>query len=144
MERFTGTHVASKIAGKLYGVAKKVQIHSVKILDKTGCGTTSSLVKSISYVIQAAKPGKSVINLSLSGPRSRLIDDIISKAVIKHNIPVFVSAGNTAIDACNFSPSSNNDVFTVDTSDLGDEVPSYSNSGECVRLYAPESDIEST
>lgn len=143
MERFTGTHVASKIAGKLYGVAKKAQIHSVKILDKTGYGTTSSFFKGISHVIQVAKPGKSIVNLSLSGPRSRLIDEIISKAVIEHNIPVFVSAGNTATDACYFSPASNSNVFAVGASDLGDEVPSYSNSGECVRLYAPGSDIES-
>lgn len=28
-------------------------------------------------------------------------------------------------------------------SDVGDEISSYSNNGECVRLYAPGSDIES-
>lgn len=113
MERSTGTHDASKIAGKLYGVAKKIQIHSVKILDKTGDSTASSLVKGIFSAIQAARPGKSVINMSLSGPRPRLIDDTISKAAIEHNIPVFVSAGNTATDACCFFSASNNNVFAV-------------------------------
>ncbi|GAA5795420.1 hypothetical protein HPULCUR_000777 [Helicostylum pulchrum] len=139
-----GTHVAGKIAGNLYGIAKKVRIHSVKILDKSGDGTTAQLIKGITHVIETAIPGKTLINLSLSGPKSRLIDDILNKAVVEHNIPVFVSSGNSASDACFFSPSSNPNVFAVGASDRNDEVPTYSDVGQCVRMYAPGSEIEST
>jgi subtilisin family serine protease len=113
-------------------------------LDKYGDGTTASLLNGITHVMKVAPPGKSLINLSLSGPKSRLIDEILSKVATEHNIPVFVSSGNAASDACFFSPSSNPDVFSVGASDPSDDVPTYSDVGECVRLYAPGSDIEST
>jgi subtilisin family serine protease len=138
-----GTHVASKIAGQLYGIAKKAKIHSVKILDRSGDGTTSTLLKGISHVIKTAEPGKSLINLSLSGPRSRMIDEILSKAATQYNIPIFASAGNSGSDACFFSPASNPDVLSVGASDLNDDVAAYSDVGECVKVYAPGSGIES-
>ncbi|CAO3613090.1 unnamed protein product [Cunninghamella blakesleeana] len=139
-----GTHVAGKIAGYVHGVAKGATIHAVKILDKSGSGTTSGLIKALSHVIEVAEPGKSLINLSLSGPKSKVLDDIIKEATKSHNIPIFVSAGNAGTDACFFSPSSSKDVFTVGATDSNDRVPSYSDVGKCVSIYAPGSNIKST
>ncbi|ORE19577.1 subtilisin-like protein [Rhizopus microsporus] len=138
-----GTHVAAKVAGTEYGVAKAANIHSVKILNKLGDGTTTTLLKGIEYVIKTATPGKSLINLSLSGPRSRLIDDAINSLVLKYNIPVFASAGNAGTDACFFTPSSNPNVFSVGAIDMNDKVPRFSDIGECVSIYAPGSNIVS-
>lgn len=95
-------------------------------------------------MIEKAQSGKSIINLSLSGPKSESIDDIVEHVVKDHGIPVFVSAGNAGKDACDFAPSSNPSVFSVGASDIADNVPSYSNYGPCVRLYAPGSHIVST
>lgn len=64
-------------------------------------------------------------------------------AVLEHGIPIFVSAGNSADDACNYSPAANPDVFAVGASNQDDVVPSFSSYGECVRLYAPGTDITS-
>ncbi|KAI9303390.1 peptidase S8/S53 domain-containing protein [Cunninghamella echinulata] len=139
-----GTHVAGKIAGTVHGVAKGATIHAVKILDKSGSGTTSGLIKAISHVIEVAEPGKSLINLSLSGPKSKILDDILREATQSRNIPVFVSAGNAGTDACYFSPSSSKDVFTVGATDSNDKVPNYSDVGKCVSIYAPGSNIKST
>lgn len=115
----------------------------MKILDKSGDGTTSAILKGISHVIKVAKPGKSIINLSLSGPKSRVLDEILSKAATNYNIAIFAAAGNSAGDACFFSPSSNPDVLAVGASDLNDDVAFYSDVGECVEIYAPGSGIES-
>ncbi|KAI7870326.1 peptidase S8/S53 domain-containing protein [Spinellus fusiger] len=139
-----GTHVAGKIGGRVYGVAKGVTLHAVKILGKNGEGSTSNLLRGVSHVIESGKSGKTIINLSLSGPRSRLIDEIINKATLEHNIPIFVSAGNAGADACTFSPSSNENVFVVGATNSKDEVPYYSNLGQCVHMYAPGSNIKST
>ncbi|KAI9319102.1 peptidase S8/S53 domain-containing protein [Dichotomocladium elegans] len=139
-----GTHVAGKVAGKRYGVAKGASIHSVKILNKTGDGTLSNLIKGIAHVVSVAKPGKAIINLSLSGPESRFINEAISKLVNTYNIPVFVSAGNSAMDACFYSPSSNPDAFVVGATDIYDHVAPYSNTGSCVNIYAPGSNISSS
>lgn len=139
-----GTHVSGKIAGTEYGVAKRANIKSVKILNKVGDGSTSGLLKGIEHVIQTAVPGKSVVNLSLSGPKSRLLDEALNSLVLQHNVPVFVSAGNSGTDACFFSPSSNENVFAVGSININDAVPKYSNVGECVNIYAPGSSIVST
>jgi subtilisin family serine protease len=61
-----------------------------------------------------------------------------------HNIPIFVSAGNTGDDACDYSPAANPDVFAVGASDSGDNIPSFSSFGSCVSMYAPGTNITST
>ncbi|KAI8095353.1 peptidase S8/S53 domain-containing protein [Thamnidium elegans] len=139
-----GTHVSGKIVGTEYGVAKRANIRSVKILNKVGDGSTSSLLKGIEHVIKYAVPGKSIVNLSLSGPKSRLLDEALNSLVLQHNVPVFVSAGNAGTDACFFSPSSNENVFAVGAININDAVPQYSNVGECVNIYAPGSNIVSS
>lgn len=160
--------MAGKVAGKVYGVAKAANIQSVKILNKTGDGKLSTMLKGktiqqcidvaselitlslfhndvgLSHVVQAATPGKAVVNLSLSGPPSRVMNAAIRSLVQEHNIPVFVSAGNAGADACNFSPSSSPDVFVIGATDITDRVASYSNTGPCVSMYAPGTDIVST
>ncbi|KAH8554845.1 peptidase S8/S53 domain-containing protein [Umbelopsis sp. PMI_123] len=136
-----GTHVAGTIAGKQYGVAKKATIKSVKILDKNGDGTTAGLLKALAYVTSNATPGKSIINLSLSGPRSKIVEQAIEETAKRHNVPMFVSAGNTADDACKYLPAASSHVFTVGATDEKDIVAYYSAVGQCVRMYAPGSGI---
>ncbi|KAI8991471.1 peptidase S8/S53 domain-containing protein [Mycotypha africana] len=139
-----GTHVAGTIGGSLYGVAKNVILHSVKILDSKGDGLTTSLIEAVSHITEVAKPGRSLINISLTGPRSKMIDEVLSMAVREHGIPVFVSAGNTGDDACEYSPSANPDVFAVGASNDRDKIPSFSSYGDCVRVYAPGTNITSS
>jgi subtilisin family serine protease len=85
-----------------------------------------------------------VINLSVSGPKSKLVNDALSSTARDYNIPIFVAAGNTADDACNYSPSDNPDVFTVGSMDREDKVSKFSSTGDCVRMYAPGQEINST
>jgi hypothetical protein len=47
--------VAGKIGGKRHGIAKGANLHAVKILDKSGMGTTSVLVQG-----KKTKEGKSM------------------------------------------------------------------------------------
>lgn len=102
-----------------------------------------NFLKALEHVGTLSKGVKSVINLSLSGPKSKMINDALSSTSNDYNIPVFVSAGNTADDACNYSPSDNPDVFTVGSMDPDNSVSKFSSTGECVRLYAPGKDINS-
>ncbi|KAI9474247.1 MAG: peptidase S8/S53 domain-containing protein [Benjaminiella poitrasii] len=139
-----GTHVAGTIGGSTFGIAKNVILHGIKILDSTGEGRSSSLLQAISYVIKNAEPGRSIVNLSLTGPPSQTVDDAISTLVRQYGIPVFVSAGNTGNNACDYSPSANPDVFVVGASDRNDNIPSFSSYGNCVRIYAPGTNITSS
>ncbi|KAF9583764.1 hypothetical protein BGW38_008602 [Lunasporangiospora selenospora] len=132
-----GTHVAGTIGGDSYGVAKKVSIVGVKVLDAGGSGSTSGVVAGMDWVVQNATPGKSVVNMSLGGGKSRAIDDA-AKRLFDANIPLIVAAGNTAsLNACNGSPSGAANTFTVAASDKNDKPATFTSWGPCVEIFGP-------
>jgi hypothetical protein len=45
-----GTHVATTVAGKTYGVAKKAKVVAVRVLDNNGSGTTAGVIAGIDWV----------------------------------------------------------------------------------------------
>src|SRR5258708_22566033 len=59
-----GTHVAGIIGSTSYGVAKKVRLHGVQVLDCDGSGTTSDVIAGVDWV-RTHHAAKSVANLSL-------------------------------------------------------------------------------
>ncbi|KAG0208802.1 hypothetical protein BGX28_000345 [Mortierella sp. GBA30] len=139
-----GTHVAGTIGGTTYGVAKKVNLVGVKVLDAQGSGATSGVVAGMDWVVQNAAAGKSVVNMSLGGGKSKAIDDAAGRLFAK-NIPLIVAAGNDAnIDACNGSPSGAKNTFTVAASDKTDQTASFTSYGKCVEIFAPGVDITSS
>ncbi|KAF9945629.1 hypothetical protein BGZ72_001165, partial [Mortierella alpina] len=139
-----GTHVAGTIGGTKYGVAKKVSIVGVKVLDAGGSGSTSGVVAGMDWVAARAVAGKSVVNMSLGGGRSTAINDAAGRLYAK-NIPLIVAAGNSATtDACNGSPSGAANTYTVAASDKNDVVASFTSYGTCVEIFAPGVGITST
>ncbi|KAF9357700.1 hypothetical protein BGX34_009257 [Mortierella sp. NVP85] len=141
-----GTHVAGTIGGKTFGVAKKVNLVGVKVLDFEGNGHTSDVIKGVDWAVKNAKDKKkrAVINMSVGGEgRSRALDDAISRAY-KGNIPVFVAAGNRyGVDPCGWSPSGSPNAYTVGSTDIYDRVSEFSNLGKCVKIFAPGTNIVS-
>jgi len=144
-----GTHVAGIIGSHHYGVAKKAQLFSVKVLDCDGEGTIDGILEGADVILNTAsqRPGRrGVINLSLGGDKSAVIDLMVS--VFKASgLVVVLAAGNSGKDACDFSPSGagrNNNVLTVGASDIADKRPQWSNYGECVSITAPGAAITST
>ncbi|KAI9595170.1 putative alkaline serine protease [Syncephalis fuscata] len=137
-----GTHVAGTVGSATYGVAKKAKIYGVKVLNGRGSGTISGVLAGIQYVAQNARPGKSVVNMSLGGGKSKVIDDAVNAAV-EAGIAFIVAAGNNAGDACAGSPSGASSAFAVAASDKTDKQAYFSNFGNCVKVYAPGVDITS-
>ncbi len=153
-----GTHVAGIIGSRTYGVAKKASIYGVRVLNCSGDGTIDDIIEGIDVIIghvqsksdeasrNGVSPRRSVINLSLGGDRSVLIDSMIQN-LRDNQITVVIAAGNAASDACRFSPSGmgrDNYVLSVGASDRYDTRPSWSNYGLCVGITAPGADITST
>lgn len=137
-----GTHVAGSIGSKSYGVAKKTSLIGVKVLNKNGGGTTSSVLKGIQFVVNS-KLNKKVINMSLGGGRSDSLNRAVETAS-KMGIVVVSAAGNENQDACNTSPGSSNSAITVGAFGVGDKIAYFSNWGSCVDIFAPGVDILST
>ncbi|MFD6969912.1 S8 family peptidase [Streptomyces sp. NPDC059979] len=130
-----GTHVAGTVAGKTYGVARKANLVSVRVLGCDGKGTWSGIIAGMDWVAKNAKQ-PAVLNGSLGGDRSDAVNNAATALSDAGVLPV-IAAGNSAKDACNVSPASAARVITVAASNQWDEETDFSNYGTCVSLYAP-------
>ena len=140
-----GTHVAALAGGKNYGVAKKANLYSVRVLDCQNFGPYSAIISAIDYVIIKIRNQrrKAVVSMSLSGAASPAFDAQVLK-MISNGIPVVVAAGNSGSNACNFSPAatSKSGVITVGgTREYRDYTYFATNYGPCVTIMAPGQDI---
>ncbi|MFF0626885.1 S8 family peptidase [Streptomyces sp. NPDC004296] len=136
-----GTHVSGTIGGTAHGVAKKVKLVAVKVLDGQGSGTTEQVVAGIDWVTKNHK-GPSVANMSLGGGADEALDAAVKKA-IDSGVTFGVAAGNESTDAGQGSPARVKEAITVASSTKGDQQSDFSNYGSVVDLYAPGSDITS-
>ena len=86
-----------------------------------------------------------IVSMSLGGPSSPVLNSAVS-SMKNAEILVIVAAGNSNYDACNFSPATSNDAFTVEISknNISDTRSVYSNYGDCVYIFKPWTNIYST
>ncbi len=133
-----GTHVAGIVGGSNYGVAKSVTLVPVRVIDCDGSGTVSSVVAGLDWILmnrqKSGSPG--VVNMSLTGPPSSALDQEV-KVLLSSGITCVVAAGNSSLDACNFSPARVPGALTVGATTITDERASFSNYGSCIALFAP-------
>ena len=159
-----GTHLAGVAAAKdnsfgVIGIAPGVRLWAIKVLESSGTGEISTLIKGLDYINQ--KPNQvDVAVLSLGCECESGALDIAIHNSIKAGITIVVAAGNEGKDARTFTPANNPDVITVsaiaDTdgkcggkglaSPYGadDMLASFSNYGDVVDISAPGVDIYST
>ncbi|KAG0011866.1 subtilisin-like serine protease, partial [Entomortierella chlamydospora] len=138
-----GTHVSGTIGGTTYGIAKKVNIVGVKVLNASGSGSTSGVIAGMDWVAANAVAGKSVVNMSLGGSSSTAMNSAAAR-LYAANIPLIVAAGNDADDACDGSPSGADNTFTVAASDKTDAPAYFTSYGSCVEIFAPGVSIVSS
>ncbi|MFK0045221.1 S8 family peptidase [Streptomyces sp. NPDC090741] len=134
-----GTHVAGTVAGKTYGVARKANLVSVRVLGCDGKGTWSGIIAGMDWVAKNAKK-PAVMNGSLGGDKSDAVNNAANAVTDSGVLPV-IAAGNSSIDACGVSPASASRVVTVAATTKYDQETDFSNFGKCVSIYAPGQDI---
>ncbi|HEY0586262.1 MAG TPA: S8 family serine peptidase [Pseudoduganella sp.] len=138
-----GTNVAGIIGSTTYGIAKAVTLHPIRVLDCTGGGTGAQFIAGIDWMMANSRR-PAVANASLGGAGSPAQDTAVRNAVA-NGITFAVSAGNSAADACNFSPARVPEAISVGNIDpLTDRRHNASNFGACVKLFAPGVAILST
>jgi subtilisin family serine protease len=136
-----GTFIAGIIGGTTFGVAKKIHIVPVRVLDNSGAGSTANVIAGINWVIRnVRKPA--VINMSLGGSANRALDDAV-RAAIAAGITFVVPSGSSASDAGNFSPARVREAITTSATRIDDCVFPPSNFGPLIDLYAPGANITS-
>jgi subtilisin family serine protease len=147
-----GTHVSGTVGGTTYGVAKRVRLVGVRVLDCNGSGSTSGVVAGLDWVAAHHVAGApAVANMSLGGGADATLDAAVNRA-ISDGITFGVAAGNDGglvndllglSDACNGSPARVPAALTVAATDSSDARASYSDRGSCVDLWAPGTGITS-
>ncbi|MFV2087034.1 S8 family serine peptidase [Micromonospora sp. LOL_021] len=137
-----GTHVAGTVGGTKFGVAKKVRLVAVRVLNCGGSGTVAGVLAGVNWVTTNAAGRPAVANMSLGGGASATLDSAVT-ASIASGVSYAVAAGNSNADACNFSPARVPTALTVGATDRNDNRAPYSNWGRCLDLFAPGSQITS-
>lgn len=154
-----GTMVAGVAAAKnnnsyVVGVAPGAPIHAYKVMDKTGSGSLSNIIKGLDAVIQykrknSALQNKVVVNMSLGGFAGtnayNSLDTAIQTAVTTYGITVVVAAGNDSLDASLVTPAHTLEAITVGSfADSTNTFSSFSNYGPVVDILAPGESILTT
>jgi subtilisin family serine protease len=128
-----GSHVAGIIAARdnsigVIGVAAGAKLVAVKVLTRSGSGTTSGVIAGVDYVAANAKSGD-VANMSLGGVVSVLLDQAVLNA--SSNCVFALAAGNEGDDANNHSPArvDGDNIYTISAMDSADKFASWSNWG---------------
>lgn len=123
-----GTHTAATLGGVTYGVAKKVDLVSVKVLSNEGSGSTSAIISGIEWAVNdmksRGKVRKAVANMSLGGLRTSNANNAAVKAASDAGLFIAVAAGNSYLPAELYSPASELSACTVAASDADDNFAS--------------------
>jgi subtilisin family serine protease len=142
-----GTHVAGVAGGRRYGVAKDVKLVSVRVLNQNNRTQWDTLVAGLNWIRKTdapARAGRKVVNLSIWGSTSRVLDAAVD-SLIKAGMPVVTIAGNNkGENACDYSPSRLPAALTVGATWYDDWRWVGSNIGKCIDLFAPGGNIRST
>lgn len=137
-----GTHCAATAAGRSYGVARDAELVGVKVLDRSGSGSFSDVIRGVTWAVQDCGGAACVLSMSLGGGVSKVVDRAVRQAAARGMV-VAVAAGNSRSDACRTSPASSGGngrrtgVLTVGSTDPEDNLSYFSNHGRCVDLLAP-------
>lgn len=138
-----GTHVAGTVAGTEFGIAKQATLHPVRVL-VGGSGSDSQVIAGVDFVARHARQNgwPAVANMSLGGGASPALDRAVCNA-LSAGVTFALAAGNENQNACNTSPARVEQALTVGASTRSDARASFSNTGNCVDLFAPGQDISS-
>ena len=161
-----GTHLSGVAAAKdnsfgIVGIAPGARLWAIKVLESSGMGEISTLIKGLDYINQNQNQNQvDVAVLSLGCECESGALDIAINNSIKAGITIVVAAGNEGKDAGTFTPANNPEVITVsaiaDTDGkcggkgpstpygADDMLASFSNYGDVVDISAPGVDIYST
>ncbi|KAJ3360092.1 hypothetical protein GGF32_008681 [Allomyces javanicus] len=153
-----GTHVSGVAVGHTVGIAKGANVYGLRIIGCDKSGSVSDAVDALNYLAKNLKK-PAVINMSLGSPeglKGNTLPNAIT-ALVKQGVHVVIAAGNSAVDACSAAAGAPSLTTIADTYVVGavdrpsatdlaqniynPRVATFSNTGACVKYWAPGVDI---
>jgi subtilisin family serine protease len=136
-ERGHGTHVASILAGRTFGVARAVRVHALRILPCTGTTRTDfvAAVRAVEWITgHGSKPA--VVNISPARfeTADRALDEAIGRSILAGYVYVLSAGGVANLDA--YSPQRVTAAITVGSTDASDAAI-QSDYGPHLTIFAP-------
>ncbi|MBI3852491.1 MAG: S8 family serine peptidase [Verrucomicrobia bacterium] len=128
-----GTWVAGIIGGLNYGVAKQVNLVSVRVFDCSGTGTASSILAGVDWVT-AHHVSPAVANMSLTVAATSVLTAV--QAMVNSGVATAVAAGNGDDDSCLWLFTTVDGVMATAGSNASD-TREYSTYGSCIDWFAP-------
>jgi subtilisin family serine protease len=151
-----GTHVAGTVGGRTYGVAKRVQIVGVRVLNCAGYGSDADVIAGMDWVAEhGVLPASANMSLGDVVPSKKLgtsteIDNAV-KALVASGVSLAIAAGNgyglgaaPGYDACDYPLANVPEAITVGATKIDDEQTAWTSFGRCVDVYAPGNGIVSS
>ena len=147
-----GTHVAGILAAEkngylVVGVAPKVDLYALKVLDASGSGEYSGLIEALGWAVDH---DIDVVNMSLGGHDPSAALQAAVDAAYDAGVTLVAASGNTVtlqdlIYGCPVAyPATYDQVIAVSFTGTADKLTGYSCTGPQVDLAAPGDQILST
>jgi subtilisin family serine protease len=141
-DRGHGTHVASILAGKTFGVARAVRVHALRILPCTGTTRTdyTAAVRAVEWITaHGVKPA--VVNISPARFQTadRSLDEAIGRSIGAGFVYVLSAGGIENLDA--YSPQRVAEAIIVGSTDAAD-VATQKGYGPRLTVFAPGARIQ--
>ena len=145
-----GTHCAGTVAALnndigVIGVAPQVELYAVKVLDRSGRGWLSDVIKGIEWAVEH---NIDVINMSLGSSRHSYSLEQACKKAYEAGVLLVAATGNSgqrwSTSDSVIYPAKYESVIAVGATDTSDRRASWSSTGPAVELAAPGVNIYST
>lgn len=140
-----GTHISGTIAAAnstngMIGVAPRSTVYPVKAFDYNGSAFVSDIVMGIDWCVRT---GVDIINMSFGmQTRSRTLLEVVTKAH-QSGVIIVASSGNDGKRRSVDYPARYPQTISVGATDRNRKIPSFSNRGQYVDIYAPGDKIVS-
>ena len=143
-----GTHVAGIISAQdnsfgVAGLAPKISLHSVKVLDDSGYGYVSDIIEGLQW---AQTNQMQIVNMSLGTLSNSISLEAACEAAKAAGLLLVVAAGNREDNSVNnvFYPAKYASVLAVSASDQRNQIADFSCRGPEIDIIAPGANIFST
>lgn len=149
-----GTHVAGTIAAAdnasgVVGIAPKIRLWGVKVLNSAGAGNNETIIEGIDWVVAKKKElgGNWIINLSLGSPNPSIAESESVARAVDAGVLIVAAAGNESTPTAKAAviyPAAYPGVVAVGAVDDTETVANFSNQGSQLDFVAPGVAILST